>query len=292
MKILLPVDGSEPSLHAARLVAAYRGDARRLAPVLLNVQPPPLTVWPNAGVDRVSLEEALFAEGAKCLEPARSILRQAGFEPECHVRLGHAAETIVDATREWQTDAVVMGTRGHGPLGGFALGSVALRVAPSARCPVALVKPDTRLPESLGRRLRVVVPLDGSQAATQAALRVVQCAGPLGVEQVDLVHFQPTLTFLEAVMPPHGDVLQHWSGREAEDAVASARQALADAGIAHQVHKLSGEPAAGIAQFALERGADLIAMATRGIGTIRHLLVGSVALKTAHLSHVPVAFMR
>jgi len=274
------------------MVAAYCGDRSRIVAALLNVQPPPLKAWPDAGIDRTLLETALREQGTAELEPARALLLQGGFAAESTVRLGHASNTIVEAARELDVGAIVMGTRGHGALGGFALGSVALRVAQGAQCPVVLVKPDARLPAQLGRRLRVVAPLDGSQAATNAVLRIVACADLLGVLQVDVVHFQAPLTFIETVMPPHDDVLRHWSGREADEAMAGARQALAAAGIAHEVHRLTGQPTPGIAQFAKDRAADLIAMSTRGLGTIHHMFVGSVALKTAHLSHVPVAFMR
>jgi nucleotide-binding universal stress UspA family protein len=291
LKLLLPVDGSAASLQAARMVAGWRGERARVVPVLLNVQTPPLKVSPEAGIDHTLLEDALRAQGAAELEPAAAILREAGLEPETAVRLGRASDTIADAARETNADLIVMGTRGHGALSGFALGSVALRVVQRARLPVVLVKPDARLPPELGRRLRVVAPLDGSEWATRAVRRVAVYADLFGELHLDLVHFQAPLTYIEAVMPPHDDVLRRWSGLEAEEAVAGAKQALADAGIAHRVHGVTGDPSTGIAQFAHDREADLIVMSARGIGTLRHLVIGSVALKTAHLSHVPVVFM-
>jgi nucleotide-binding universal stress UspA family protein len=291
VKILLPSDRSAASLQAARLLADYRGDRARIAPVLLNVQRPVLKAWPGHGLDRAAVEAALQEEGMDQLGAARETLSRAGFEPELVVRVGHPHAVIVEETRRLDAGAIVMGTRGHGALGGFALGSVALRVVQSAERPVMLVKPDSRLPSGLGSHARIVVPVDGSEEAAAAAARIAQYSDVLGRLHVDLVHFQQPLTVMEAMVPPHRDVLSHWSGREAEEALAQASKALRGSGVEPEIHVLAGDPATGIAQFARDRAADLIAMSTRGLGALHHAFVGSVALKTAHLSPVPVALM-
>lgn len=71
-----------------------------------------------------------------------------------------------------------------------------------------------------------------------------------------------------------------------------SKRASEGAGIGHEVHILAGEPAEGIAQFAQEHSADFVAMSTRGLGALHHAFLGSVALKVAHLSSIPVAFLR
>jgi nucleotide-binding universal stress UspA family protein len=292
VKVLLPSDCGSASLQAARLLAGYRGERTRIVPILLNVQRPVLRAWPGHGLDRAAVEAALHEEGVDALQPAHETLTRAGFTPELVVRLGHAPQVIPDEALRRDADAIIMGTRGHGPLGGFALGSVALRVAQSAERPVVLVRPESRLPEALGSDARIVVPVDGSEEATRAAASIGRCANLLGRIHIDLLHFQPPLTVLEAIVPPHRDALSYWSGREAEDAVSRASDALRASGVEHQIHVLAGDPAAGIAQFAHDRAADLIAMSTRGMGALHHAFIGSVALKTAHLSPVPVALMR
>jgi nucleotide-binding universal stress UspA family protein len=292
VKVLLPSDRSAASLQAARLLADYRGERSQIEPVLLNVQRPVLKAWPGHGLDRAAVEAALHEEGMDELRAAQEILSRAGFAPELVVRLGHAPHWIVDEARERAVGVIVMGTRGHGALGGFALGSVALRVVQGAEIPVVLVKPESRLPADLGRHARIVVPVDGSDEATMVAVRLARCANVLGRLHVDVVHFQQPLTVMKAIVPPHRDALSNWSGREAGEAVARAREALAAGGVEHEIHLLAGDPATGIAQFAKDHSADLIAMSTRGLGALHHAFIGSVALKTAHLSPVPVALMR
>jgi nucleotide-binding universal stress UspA family protein len=292
MNILLAVDDSEASLHACRLVAAYAGDRSNLRITLLNVQRPPLRLFPDAGVDHAVLEEALREQGDGELAPGRALLVASGYQPESLVRVGPPADTILEVARQCDARVLVMGSGRHGPLGGYAMGSVALRVAPGAACPVVLVKPGVQLPAEPGLRLRVAAPVDGSPESVQAVRRLVECAGLLGSLHVDLVHFRPGLSLAAAILPPHDDVLQEWGGRQSEAAVDVPAKMLADAGIPHEVHRLTGAAKTDIAVFARRQGAELVAMGTRGTGAMHHLLVGSAALKTALASDVPVAFMR
>jgi nucleotide-binding universal stress UspA family protein len=84
---------------------------------------------------------------------------------------------------------VVIGTRGHGPIAGALLGSVAFAVAARAECPVVVIGGEAaRRP--IGPRWPVVVGTDGSEPAAaavafaadwaladSAALEVVTCTG-------------------------------------------------------------------------------------------------------------------
>lgn len=292
LNILLAVDDSEASLHACRLVAGYAGDRSKIRITLLNVQRPPLRLSAEFGVDQAALEAAMREQGERELEQGRVLLVASGHHPERMIKIGPPADTILDVARQCRNCVLVMGTGRHGPLGGYAMGSVALRVAPAAECPVVLVGPGVQLPPELGIRVRVAAPVDGSPAAVQAVRRLVNCAGLLGRMQVDLVHYRPGLSLAAAILPPHDDVLQEWGGRQSDAALGVPAQMLADAGISHDVHRLVGEPKADIALFARRQGAELIAMGTHGTGAMHHLLLGSAALKTALVSHVPVAFMR
>lgn len=291
LNILVAVDDTEASLHACRLVAAYGGDWSTVRVILLNVQRPPLRLAPGFGVDHATLEAAAHELGGQALEPARALLLASGHNPELLVRIGPPADTILDVAQRYENCVLVMGSGRHGPLGGYAMGSVALRVAPAAHCPVVLVRPGVQIPSALGVTLRVVAPVDESPESVQAVQRLAECSERLGRVHVDLVHFRPGLTLAAAILPPHDDVLQEWSGKQSEAVLARAAEILAAAGIPHAVHGLVGDPKPGIAQFARSQKADLIAMATRGSGAMHHLLIGSAALHTAQLSDVPVAFM-
>jgi nucleotide-binding universal stress UspA family protein len=289
--VIAAVDNSPAAMQAVRLLAGYEGDRSLLAIVLLNVQSRPTILWPGPAFDPGAIESALLREGAAQLEPARALLVESGFEPEAAVRLSFAPEAIIDEAHRRGAKAIVMGTRGHGPLGGFALGSVALRVAHRAQVPTLLVRPDTRLPRALGRTVRVLVPLDGSTHATGAVTQVLGWEEWLGDVEFDLVHVRPALTRLETLMPPHDDVLDEWGSKQSEEATRDARARLYAARRTHRFHEAVGDAPQQIARLADEAGSELVVMGTRGLGAVHHALLGSVALKVAHASSVPVVLV-
>jgi nucleotide-binding universal stress UspA family protein len=181
-----------------------------------------------------------------------------------------------------------MGTRGSGALQGYALGSVALRVAHGAAVPVVLVKPADRLPQTLGRRARVLLAMDGSEHALRAAERLVAWKRWLGELEVHLAYVQRPLTTLEAMLPPHDDVVGQWSTQEGRERTQAAREMLRKAGVSQHLHLTVGDPALELRTLAAHSGADVVALGTRGLGAAHHALIGSVALKTAALCDVPV----
>lgn len=198
------------------------------------------------------------------------------------------APAILAEARRRKAAAIVMGTRGEGTLHGFALGSVALRVVHRARLPVFLVKAGDRLPAAFGRRLRVLLATDGSKPAIRAARRLVAWRSWLGQLEVHLLWVQPPLSYLQTVLPPHGDVIGQWSDKEGRKATGAAAALFRKAGIPHHVHFSVGDAALEVRSLAEETKAELVVLGTRGLGAAHHALVGSVALKSAVASPVPV----
>lgn len=183
--------------------------------------------------------------------------------------------------------AIVMGTRGHGALHGFALGSAAMRVAHGGVAPALIVGPEAALPRALGERLRVLCALDGSEPALRALERVLAWRAWLGELEIHLAHVQAPVTLLEKMVPPHEDTLAQWRGDEGDEAAQGARELLARASLRPELHVAAGDPAAEIGRLARETKCELLALGTRGRGAAHHALVGSVALKAAAASPVP-----
>jgi nucleotide-binding universal stress UspA family protein len=273
MNILIAFDGSPAALRAVELLAGYAGDAARLAPCVLNVQP--------------QSTEA----GRTVLKPAVERLAAAGMAVGAEARVGPPAPTILSEARLRNSEVIVMGTRGAGALQGFALGSVALRVVHGNGPPVILVKPDDRLPGGFGKRMRVLLAMDGSEPALRAAERLVAWRDWLGEPEVHLVYVQQPLTVLQTVLPPHDDVIEQWSTKEGEQAARRARELFTRKKIAHHLHLTVGDTALEIRTLAEQTSSDLVALGTRGLGATHHALIGSVALKSAALSPVPVVLV-
>ena len=292
MNILVAVDDSEAALEACRLVAAFAGDRSGLRITLLNVQRPPVRFLPQAGLQQPLLEEALLEEGHHQLDKVRAMFPPGSFELDTAVRIGAPAETVLAEARERGAAALVMGSGRHGPIGGYRIGSVALRAAPAAPCPVVLVRAGSHLPVGLGRNLRVTAPVDGSPESVRAVERLAACAAFLGLVHVDLVHFHSGPSLAAAIAPPHDDIMKQWGAVESDQALDLAARTLSAASIPYALHRVTGAADIGIAGFATQHAAGLIVMATRGRGAMHHLLMGSVALRTAHESAIPVALLR
>jgi nucleotide-binding universal stress UspA family protein len=138
-KVLVAVDGSQPSEHAVEHLIDLTGRGGRSEVHLLNVQPPiPGDVRRFVTQDMIDTYHR--EEGHKALESAEGKLNAAGVAYVASVRVGHAGETIAEYVRQQHCDAVIMGTRGLGATRGLVLGSVATKVIHLVDVPVTLVK--------------------------------------------------------------------------------------------------------------------------------------------------------
>ena len=140
MRILLPVDDSAESQHAVAAFLQRLHWYRDTPDVhLLNVQTPlrgDITRFLKADL----VEQYHREEGEKAIAAPQRELAAAGVAVHTHVRVGNAADIIVDLARELQCDQIVMGSRGLGAAGGWFLGSVVTRVLNQATVPVLILR--------------------------------------------------------------------------------------------------------------------------------------------------------
>lgn len=139
-KILLPVDGSEGSVRAARHVADIAAMVKDLEVHLVNVQ--------SRGDDwmvrrMIKPDELMKMErewGESAMASARAVLKTAGVACVEHMEQGEVAPTIARLAQELGCNQIVMGTRGHTALGDLLMGSVAVKVLHLSKIPVTLVR--------------------------------------------------------------------------------------------------------------------------------------------------------
>ncbi|MFF7395950.1 universal stress protein [Achromobacter sp. NPDC008082] len=139
-RILIPVDGSQPAIHAVQALLA----ARAYDPVervdLLSVQIPLKSGKIGRGLSQAEIDAYYLEEGQSALQEARRLLQQAGVPFDVRVEVGEAAETIVRIADESGADEIFMGSRGLGSVSSMFMGSVATRVLHLTALPVTLVK--------------------------------------------------------------------------------------------------------------------------------------------------------
>ncbi|MDP2134392.1 MAG: universal stress protein [Sulfuritalea sp.] len=139
-KWLVPIDGSETSLHATNWIidniAAWREPPRIL---LINVQ---VSLPNDIGrfINAETIREFHLETGMKALAAARDKLAAAGIAAELHVLIGEAAATITAFADSHGCNQIVIGTRGHSGLAGTLLGSVAMKVVHLSNVPVLLIR--------------------------------------------------------------------------------------------------------------------------------------------------------
>lgn len=138
-KVLVAVDGSQPSERAVEYLIDLTGRGARSEVHLLNVQPQ-IPGEVRRFVTQDMIDTYHREEGHKALEAAERKLNAAGVAYVASVGVGHAGETIAEYVRQQHCNAVIMGTRGLGSTGGLVLGSVATKVVHLVNVPVTLVK--------------------------------------------------------------------------------------------------------------------------------------------------------
>jgi nucleotide-binding universal stress UspA family protein len=141
-KILVPVDGSAPSMlglrEAIRLASRHGGRLHFLH--VVDELPALIPPEGNAGSDL--LFEQLRGAGQAVLATAEAEARDAGVRADSHLIEecgGQAGLRILEEANSWGADLIVCGTHGRHGLGRFVMGSDAEYVLRRSSVPVLLV---------------------------------------------------------------------------------------------------------------------------------------------------------
>jgi nucleotide-binding universal stress UspA family protein len=139
--------------------------------------------------------------------------------------------------------------------------------------------------------MKFLVAVDGSPASLRAVNLAIEFVARRDAS-VMLLNVQNFVM----LGPSTGLMTAAWIEEEeegaGEEALRSAVAACQAAGVPFTARYERGEPAATIDQIAREESIDHIVMGTRGLGSIRGLLVGSVATRVLHLVEVPVTLVK
>jgi nucleotide-binding universal stress UspA family protein len=137
-QILLPIDGSEPSMHAAQyaVLMAKTFGAKIKA------------IYVDTGQDALELPEELEAEdvfegvhhSVRGLALAKNMAERNGVDCDAEIIQGGVAKRIVATAEECDCDIIIMGDTGRTGMKRLALGSIAETVVKAADSPVLVVK--------------------------------------------------------------------------------------------------------------------------------------------------------
>ena len=136
-KILLPVDGSDHSMHATQ----YAADLARMmqAEIILLHSHKPFPVVLGEPYFQKAVH-TIMKHSNELLAPYRDALKEKEVAFSDRIMEGHANDVIVEVAEIEQCDLIVMGSRGRTDLEGLLLGSNTHRVLKTAPCPVLVMR--------------------------------------------------------------------------------------------------------------------------------------------------------
>ena len=148
----------------------------------------------------------------------------------------------------------------------------------------------------MGDAMRVLVAIDGSEAAAQAIDLIAAVDWPSGTA-VQVVEAVETAAELfggpwPALALVQSESLEAEIRLDADATVGRAAERLARPGLAVDTAVLRGRPATAIVEEARTTNANLVVLGSRGHGTIETMLLGSVSAEVIDHSPVPVLVAR
>jgi nucleotide-binding universal stress UspA family protein len=270
--IICGVDGS-PDSHRAAVTARTLSNALQCPLVLVHVVPPrpamSLASVPVAGrpVGAAQMAELDQLESDAAFTSVAEVL--GGAEYDRVVERGHAAARLSAVADSHDGRLIVVGTRGMGAARSAMLGSVSQALAANASRPVVVV-PAGNGGLGPGPVVCGVDGSDGSRAATDVAIRLA-----------DDLHTALTLVSVRA---PRATGDERTSGLAVTTLSTPARDHLERLAI-------SGDPAQELARAAADRRAALLVVGSRGRGSVRAALLGSVSAEVTRRAACPVVIV-
>jgi nucleotide-binding universal stress UspA family protein len=281
--ILLPLDGSPLAGRALTYAAVL---ARRCAAKVVLVEAVQAHTLPGADPSEAQLEVTSGAE--EYLRTASGRLDADGIVNEPHIYYDDPVHAILDAATRQRADLIVMSTHGRGGLSRMLYGSVADQILRRATIPILLVPSIVDHAWPADGPLSLLVPLDGSELATEA----------LHSAELLTEAFGARLTLLRVVQPVpyplYGDGYSYVPYDEDADVAEAQRYlagqaaTLAQGGVRVGTNVVVGEPARVIGEIAREQDVDVVVLATHGHGGLSRLILGSVATATLRHTTAPL----
>ncbi|GII24840.1 universal stress protein [Planosporangium mesophilum] len=283
LPVVAGVDGSAPSLEALRWAALEAQRRHVELEVVLayhwRIPGAALAVSPE-------LAEQVTDFATAVVDAAVAEARTTAPHARVHGRAveGEPAPVLLEAVDG--AGLVVVGSRGAGGFASLLTGSVSVRVATQAPCPVVIVR--GRADDDIGP---VVVGVDGSAPADAAAGLAFEEASRRGCALVAVRAFHVPLPPYTMGPPPLlPDPAEIGAGLRSElvGQLAKWRDKYSDVPVEYAVSQ--GSAAAALVDQS--RRASLVVVGNRGHGAARGTLFGSVGLQLLHHADCPVLITR
>lgn len=281
--IIAPTDGSDFE-KAAIAVAANLAERFDATLHLVQVLAPPITTealpsFPAREIIEQGLAEEKLSRLRKLEALGDEVRANGRVRVVTDLKEGNVTQTLVEYAKDLNADLIVMSSHSRGGLQRINLGSVTDFLIRNTHRPVLVVRPDTAfVAEASGTtERRIVVPLDGSALAEQILPKVAKLASAVNAA-VTVVHVLTPQTYSQKRIMQPG---LPWWDTDMENAEAYLSWPM-DYLIKHGISAtkqvmLHDDVATAILDYAIRNRADLIGIATNGIGGLQRFVFGTVA---------------
>jgi nucleotide-binding universal stress UspA family protein len=217
---------------------------------------------------------------------------------EVHVRLGIAADEIIDTGDELDEPLIVMTTHGRTGIGRWIYGSVADKVVHASEAPVLLLRSTSGKLES-GEIRKILAPVDGS-AYSEAALGYAKSMAKIFDSELHIAQVAETASlyrslgyemYAPAGAQPMSDVVEHMVN-QAHKYVSGVTSELKAEGFSVQGVVLEGFPGEELISYERRIEPQLVVMATRGRSGFDRFIFGSVAERVLKSGTTPVLMVK
>ncbi|CAN5830723.1 hypothetical protein BH20ACI4_BH20ACI4_24080 [soil metagenome] len=265
-KLIVPLDGSA---IAEQVLATARSFARTYGAEIKII-----------AIDGKDANEETQSNLDEYLEMVSGLIKADGLNASCQVRTGKPSEEIAAFAREENADLIVMSTRGKFEVGQFISGSTTQKVLELTSTPTLLIRPTESWRSRRSRFKRVLVALDGSEAAEQVLPFIRSFADK----------FDSKVLLLSV---PEGSESENYR-ETVEKYLNDIAESLREEGYDIITLVTGSGPARTILDISEEEKVDLIMLASHGRGGVErseHIAIGSVAERVLQKTPCPVFFV-
>jgi len=289
MRILFATDGFRPARAGEEMIVGLF-DRAKVQIEVFSVEPDPVVIRPTMDgyLDLTRGDMPVLGAEAVAHETAERLAKK-GFTTTFDAGKGDPVDEILSAAEKGAFDLIVLGASHDSWLGNTLLGSVSTHVLHGARRPVLVAH---RPPSG---RARILFGVDGSAGAASAIefatniLDTSRCT----TEVAMVVHHPIAAGSASPVGFPtpvsYSGIAERERIEAARHLIQRAGRPLKDAGFAVDESVLVGGITSHLLKEAENIGADLVVVGSRGLGTVRRTLMGSISEQMAR--HAPAALI-
>ena len=301
LKILVPLDGSDTAEcvlpHVKLLASADKNVTIDFIYVIAPLDAPMIDAKYRKKIETESRQAAA--------DYLKRLITKSGLKEIAKpiVVPGKVADTISDYAARNKQDLIIMATHGRSGVSRWFYGSVADKIVHESHTPVWLVKADSscKTSYSANRRLRILVPLDGSTVAESVLKQLKEINRQLPASKLDIILARVCEIFSTPVgyPPPLSMNWEEYLAYEKKrchsiclDYLSGIQAKLAKAGIKTRIEIPEGTPAEMLIDYINKNAIDLVIISTHGRTGFSRWAFGSIAEKVLKGSNSPVLLIR